>query len=138
METRVEETIKKHDIGMNCAQAVACTYCDLFGVDEETMFRTTEAMGLGMGGMEGTCGAVSGACAIIGLMNSSANLEHPDSKAATYKISKRLTSAFKEQNGSLICRELKGVDTGKVLRSCPDCIRDAAEMLEDILAENGK
>ena len=29
MQTRVEETIKRHDIGYNCAQAVACAYSDL-------------------------------------------------------------------------------------------------------------
>ena len=31
MESRVKETIVRHDKGYNCAQAVACTYCDLFG-----------------------------------------------------------------------------------------------------------
>ena len=42
METRVEETIKRHKKGYNCAQAVACTYCDLVGIDEQTMFRLTD------------------------------------------------------------------------------------------------
>ena len=51
MKTRVEETIKRHDKGYNCAQAVACTYCDLVGMDEETMFKLTEGFGAGMGGM---------------------------------------------------------------------------------------
>ncbi len=54
MKTRVEETIAKHSKGYNCAQAVACTYCDLVGLDEETMFKITEALGAGMGNMEGT------------------------------------------------------------------------------------
>ena len=57
MDTRVEKTIERHKKGYNCAQAVACTYCDLVGVDEETMFKMTEALGLGMGCMDGTCGA---------------------------------------------------------------------------------
>ena len=57
METRVEIAAKKHKKGYNCAQAVACTYCDLVGVDEEMMFKAVEALGLGMGCMEGTCGA---------------------------------------------------------------------------------
>lgn len=61
MDTRVEKTIERHKKGYNCAQAVACTYCDLVGVDEETMFKMTEALGLGMGCMDGTCGAVAGA-----------------------------------------------------------------------------
>lgn len=133
MKTRVEETIAKHDKGFNCAQAVACTYCDLVGVDEETMFRMTEALGLGMGGMQGTCGAVSGACVLAGMKRSTGNLDTPNSKAESYKLSREITQKFLEKNGSLTCKDLKGVETGKVLRSCPDCIRDAAAIAEQVL-----
>lgn len=135
METRVQETIKKHDKGYNCAQAVACTYCDLVGVDEETMFKVTEGFGAGMGNMEGVCGAVSGACALAGMKNSTGNMEKPDSKGRTYQLSKAIQEEFKARNASVICRELKGVGTGKVLRSCPDCIMDAARIAEKILFE---
>lgn len=133
MKTRVEETIKRHDIGYNCAQAVACTYCDLAGVDEEMMFRITEAFGAGMGGMEGTCGAVSGAVALAGMKASTGNLEKPNSKKDSYKLSKEILKQFKEQNGSVICKELKGVGTGTPLRSCQDCIKDAAAIAERVL-----
>ena len=133
MKTRVEETICRHDKGYNCAQAVACTYCDLVGVDEETMFKMTEALGLGMGGMEGTCGAITGACVLAGMKNSTGNLEKPNSKGASYKLSRQIVEEFKNQNGATQCRELKGVDTGKVLRACPDCIRDAARIAESVL-----
>ena len=135
MKTRVEETIKRHDKGYNCAQAVACTYCDLVGMDEETMFKLTEGFGAGMGGMEGTCGAVSGACALAGMKRSSGNLDAPDSKAKTYGLSREIVNEFKEQNGSVVCKELKGIGTGKVLRSCPDCIQDAARFAEKVLFE---
>ena len=133
MNTRVEETVKRHDIGYNCAQAVACTYCDLVGVDEELMFRLTEALGAGMGGLEGTCGALSGACVLAGMKASTGNLEKPNSKAASYKLSKEILNLFKEQNGSVVCKEIKGVGTGKVLRSCNDCIKDAAAIAEQVL-----
>ena len=133
MKTRVEETIGRHDKGYNCAQAVACTYCDLVGVDEETMFKLTEALGLGMGGMEGTCGAITGACVLAGMKNSTGKLEKPNSKGASYKLSRQIVEEFKNQNGATQCRELKGVDTGKVLRACPDCIRDAARIAESVL-----
>ncbi|MBQ4529889.1 MAG: C_GCAxxG_C_C family protein [Lachnospiraceae bacterium] len=135
MKTRVEETIMRHDKGYNCAQAVACTYCDLVGVDEETMFKMTEALGLGMGGMEGTCGAVTGACVLAGMKRSSGNLEHPDSKAESYKLSKEIVKRFEIQNQSVVCKALKGVETGKVLRSCADCIKDAAAIAEQVLFE---
>lgn len=133
MKTRIDETIKKHDKGYNCAQAVACTYADLVGLDEETLFKLTEALGAGMGNMEGTCGAVSGACVLAGLKNSTGNLELPNSKGQTYKLSRAILDKFKSKNGSVICKELKGVETGKVLRPCAECIKDAAKIAENLL-----
>ena len=94
MDTRVEKTIERHKKGYNCAQAVACTYCDLVGVDEETMFKMTEALGLGMGCMDGTCGAVAGACILAGMKRSTGNLEKPDSKAESYKLSRAILCGF--------------------------------------------
>ena len=126
MDTRVEKTIERHKKGYNCAQAVACTYCDLVGVDEETMFKMTEALGLGMGCMDGTCGAVAGACILAGMKRSTGNLEKPDSKAESYKLSRAILGGFEKANGTAICKELKGIETGKVIKSCDDCIKEAA------------
>lgn len=57
--TKQEKAIELHDRGCNCAQAVACAFAEEIGVPEETLFAAAEGFGLGMGGMEGTCGAVS-------------------------------------------------------------------------------
>lgn len=133
MQSRIDKCTEKHQAGYNCAQAVACVYADLVGMDEETMFKVTECLGLGQGAMLGTCGAVAGACVLAGMKNSCGDLQNPNSKGATYKLGKEITETFKAQNGSIICKEIKGVETGKVLRSCPDCIRDAAALAEKIL-----
>lgn len=138
MESRVEKATMRHQKGYNCAQAVACTYCDLVDVDEEMMFKAVEALGLGMGCMEGTCGAVSGACVLAGFKNSAANLDNPNSKGATYKLSKEIITKFTELNKSTICKDLKGVETGIVLRKCPDCIKDAARITEEVLFRESK
>ena len=130
METRVEKTIERHNKGYNCAQAVACTYCDLVGMDEESMFKATEALGLGMGGMEGTCGALTGACVIAGMKNSCGNLDNPISKGETYQYSRQILKKFLDQNKATRCKDLKGVETGVVLRGCQDCIRDAVRYIE--------
>lgn len=74
MSTKAEQAIAFHDKGYNCAQAVACSFCKEFGVDEEEMFRIAEGFGLGMGMME-VCGALSGMMMIIGLQNSVGNLD---------------------------------------------------------------
>ncbi|MGN0286857.1 MAG: C-GCAxxG-C-C family protein [Atopobiaceae bacterium] len=133
METRVELADQRHRRGFNCAQAVVCTYADLVGVDEITMFRACEGLGLGMGGMEATCGALTGACVLAGLKNSTGDLEHPNSKGSTYKISRQLVQRFQEQTGALECHTLKGRETGVVLCPCPQCIRIACQLVEELV-----
>lgn len=105
----------------NCAQAVALGFADMTDLPAETLERCTAGYGLGMGNMEGTCGALTGACMICGLLSADRN------EARKRMIS--IMKAFKERNGATTCRELKGVDTGRVLRECPDCVADAAEFL---------
>lgn len=114
METRVDKVAEKHKSGYNCAQAVACAYCD-------------------RNGMEGTCGAVTAACVIAGAKNSTVEMGGPGSKGATYKISKEIVRRFKEESGSVICKELKGVETGTPAKACPDCVKDAARILEEVV-----
>ena len=131
--SRKEKAIENHNKGYNCAQSVACAFCDIAGADEKEVFKSTEGFGLGMGCMEATCGAITGAATILGMMNSTGNLEKPDSKARTYKLSRELVQTFKNKNQSIVCKDLKGIENDKVLRSCQGCIEDAAEILEDIL-----
>lgn len=133
MSKRQDLAIELHDRKFNCAQAVACSFCKELGVDETTLFKAGEGFGLGMGGMQCTCGAVSGAVMAAGFKNSDGNTQSPSTKANTYQLSKKIAKRFEAQNGSLICGELKGVTTGTVLRSCPDCIRDAVAIAQDVL-----
>jgi C_GCAxxG_C_C family probable redox protein len=133
MESRISDCAALHEKGYNCAQAIACAYADLVGADKQTLFAATEGLGLGMGGMEGTCGALNGACVICGLAKSGADLENPTTKGATYKVSRELVSRFNEVCGATRCRDLKGVDTGEVLCSCPKCIENAARILEEVV-----
>lgn len=134
MESRIAQADELHKRGFNCAQAVACTYCDLVGVSQTEAFRAMEAFGLGMGGMQGTCGALSGAVYLAGLKYSCANLDEPTSKGATYKISRQILERFQQMNSSTLCYELKGVGTEHgVLRACPGCIEDACKIVEELL-----
>lgn len=129
MESRIEKAKALHGLGYNCAQAVACTYADVMGLDEETIFRMMEAQGLGMGGMNGICGAVTGAVTVLGYCNSRGP-QDTTTKKETYRLASELEAAFQIKNGSLICKELKGVDTKVVLRPCTGCIEDACRFLE--------
>ena len=124
--------MKNHKKGYNCAQAVVCAYCDVFGVDEEEAFKMSEAFGFGMGTM-GTCGAVSAMTILAGMKNSDGNLEKPGTKKQSYRLSKDMINSFVDQNKSVSCSELKGVGSGEPLRSCDGCIEDAARIVEEIL-----
>ena len=138
MSTKAEYAISLHDKGYNCAQAVACTFCEELGVKEEDVFRISEGLGLGRGMME-MCGALSGMMMVIGMANSVGNLEKgAPTKGSTYKQVKEEVMKFKEKHGAYLCRELKGVETGKMLCSCPQCIMDAVELTEAYLKEHQK
>lgn len=132
MESRVQKAIDLHHKGYNCAQAVVCAYCDLFGLDEETAYRASEAFGFGMGQME-VCGALAGACMLAGLKNSGGlrRLEKPRRKPISWIVN--WLRHFREKNQSVLCRELKGVESGKVLRPCDGCVEDGARLVETYL-----
>ncbi len=126
MKSRIQEAVNRKLSGQyNCSQAVACTYADLTPLDEVLVARATSAFGTGMGSMDGTCGALIGAGVIIGLIDGD--------RVKARATMKEVINRFKQKNGSTVCRDLKGVDTGVCLRSCNDCVADAAELLEEIL-----
>ena len=81
--------------------------------------------GLGMGTMEATCGALCGAQLVQGL----AKFEGKNLR----EKAKELYKAFAEECGGSLCKELKGIGTGKVICSCDDCVRNAVALLEERL-----
>ena len=134
MSDRITLADELHRKGFSCAQSVAVACADMVDVPEEILFKATEGFGAGMGTMDGVCGALTGGLLIAGLKNSTANFAAPKSKASTMKISKAMLTSFREKCGAIICRDLKGVDTGKMICSCPDCIKHGVEVVEEELA----
>lgn len=130
MGKRAEEAVKKHSSGYNCAQAVACTFADVMGMDEQDVFRLSEGFGFGMGASE-TCGAVCAMLMVASSVSSDGNMDAPATKQKTYKLMRELQDAFREKNTSIICRELLGGKGKPKLRSCPGCVEDAAALLEE-------
>ena len=126
MDKKEEAVYRKHN-GFNCAQAVACSFCDKAGIDEETMKHATQAFGVGLGTMEGNCGAISGAAVVIGMINKE--------QRKTFGEIRTIMTEFKNRNTTVTCKELKGLETGKVIRECDDCIRDAVEFLEKAIED---
>ena len=127
---RCEKAVEKKHNGYNCAQAVACSFCKEASMDEDTLKKITQGFGAGLGTMAGTCGAISGAAVVAGLIN--------QDKAGTSQTVRSVMNQFKQQNGTVICKDLKGVETGKVIRSCDDCVRDAVKFLENALKSENR
>lgn len=126
MESRKEIAAEKKRCGShNCTQAVLCTYCDYTDLDEETIKHVGNGFAVGMGNMEGTCGAIVGAGVVLGLATKD--------KAKAVRGMRQLMDKFQQRNGATQCKLLKGVGGGKVLRECPLCVADASEFLEELL-----
>ena len=118
----VELKQRTGDAHYNCCQAVACVFSEEVGVSEETLRKLGAGFGLGMGTMEATCGALCGAQMVLGLMKYNGKPIRNDA-AELYRD-------FAGKCGASICREIKGVGTGKVLCTCDDCVRNAVELIE--------
>ena len=131
---KTEEAVQLQSNGYNCAQAVACVFSEEVDTPKSSLFKATEGFGGGAGTGEGICGALSAAIMIAGLKNSTANLDAPDSKASTMKISRQLMTNFKNRVGSITCKEIKGANPEyKVLCSCPDCVRNGVKLVEEFV-----
>lgn len=112
---------------MNCCQAVLVAFADQLGRSEEELLRLGSGFGSGMGTMEGTCGALVGAIMVSSLLSE---------KGTAMAAFRAIMSRFKELHGATICRDLKGIDTGKVLCSCENCVRNAVRAAGEALAKD--
>ena len=133
--------------GFNCAQAVFSTVAPGFGLDEETAARIATPFGGGMARMGGTCGVVTGAFMALGLARGGARPADKETKEQTYVIALEFVKRFMERNGSITCRDLLGCDIGTregherakqqglFDTVCSKLVRDAVEMLEDMLSK---
>ncbi len=148
--SRVEEAVKTHAEGFSCAQALLAVYGPELGMDRETALKVAGGFGGGMGRLAGTCGAVTGAFMVIGLVHGMTKKGDLQQKERSYEIIRKFAKRFRERNGTLVCRELMGVDVStpegfaeakakNIARTvCPKFVRDAAEILEELLGDNLK
>jgi len=110
---------------MNCCQAVLVAFADRLGKGEDDLLRLGSGFGSGMATMEGTCGALVGAIMVSSLLSAEGEARNN---------SRAIMSRFKELcGGATICRDLKGIETGKVLCSCEDCVRNAVRVAGETL-----
>ena len=98
--------------GANCSQAVLCAFANECGLTEKDAMRIASGFGGGMGRMREICGAVSGMTLVANLLYGNTDPADKAAKDRHYARIQQLAKAFQEQNGSIICRELLGLNNG--------------------------
>lgn len=149
MESRVEKAAELFESGFNCAQSVFAAYADLFGMDTETALKLSCPMGGGMGRMREVCGTVSAMSMLSGLKGGNTDPQNEEAKKAAYELVRKMAADFKEENGTIICRELLGLDGMEASaapsartqqyyasRPCTGFVRSAARIVEKYLTQD--
>ena len=133
--------------GYNCAQAVAVAFCDVTGLTPEVAAQSVSAFGGGMGRMREVCGAVSGMLAVTSILYGYHTPGDDTVKMELYALVQQLAGKFREEIGSIICREIldnppsdpaPSPRTAQYYaeRPCARLVYLAAKILDDYIAEH--
>lgn len=147
-ETTVDHVSKAKELfleGFNCAQAVAGAFCEELSLSLDDVMKLSSSFGGGMGRMREVCGACSGMFMVAGKLYGYDTPETGEPKAVHYERIREMAEKFREDNGSIICREILGSEatiggapsqrTEKFYteRPCVRCVCSAAAILEEYM-----
>lgn len=148
MMTHAEKARNYFLEGYNCAQSVFLAFTDLTGIDEKTALLISSSFGGGMGRLREVCGAVSGMFMAAGILYGYTDPKSKTEKMEHYKRIQELASAFRERNGSIVCRDILGkiADDKSFIpadrtaeyyktRPCAKMVEDASEILDRYIEE---
>lgn len=122
-EERIQRSVAYHGQGYNCSQSVLLACGDLTGLEETAAARLACCFGSGMQCGE-VCGAVTG-----GLMAIGACMPHEsalENKPLVGPAARELEAAFREEFGSLLCREILAQNGKRICDQCISCSAAAA------------
>ncbi len=132
----------------NCAQSVISAFVDDLKLPGETMMQLASGFGAGMGGMQKTCGAVTGAFMVLGLHNGSLYPDNHSRKEKTAEMIRDFSQRFSGKHGSLECRSLLNIDistepgyqyaTDNKLfeKVCEHCVTHAVSIIEELIHQS--
>jgi C_GCAxxG_C_C family probable redox protein len=143
--TKVEEAKECFSGNCNCCQSIIMTYGPQFGLEKELGIRLGTGFAGGLARHGEVCGAVSGAIIIIGLAHGMKDENDIEARDKTYELVNEFIKRFLEKNCFLTCRKLLGCDLrtpeGRAFAKdqglfdtlCPNFVKEAAEILEDLI-----
>lgn len=95
--------------GYNCCQSVVLAFSDVVDADKNTLAVLTSGLGAGMGRMREVCGCVTGMSILAGFMSPADDPTIKTDRTANYALVKELADVYREENGSIVCKELLGL-----------------------------
>jgi C_GCAxxG_C_C family probable redox protein len=93
--------------GLSCSQAIFSAFAARLGLSDEAALKIASPFGGGIARQGEVCGALTGALMVLGLQRGNIT---PDGKDETYRIAEEFVKRFREQHGSILCRDLIGYD----------------------------
>jgi len=124
--------------GWNCSEAVFLAVCRQAG-QTDCPVRLMTGLGNGLGGSEGTCGALTAAVVALGLQYGRRNPDEA-AKQLAYAKAGELYAAFCDCFGATQCCDLcLAKDKAERKRICTPIVGKAAQLAAEILSEaNGR
>jgi C_GCAxxG_C_C family probable redox protein len=128
-----------------CSAAVFSAFSEELGLDPDTAKKIACGFGAGLSKTGNACGAVSGAIMVIGLKYGKCVEGDDAATEKTRELTRRFIAEFKKKNGSINCTDLLGFNlsvpeeyaeagaSGIFIEKCPLLVRDAADIVENIL-----
>ena len=132
----------------NCAQAVLAAFSDVTGLEPDLAKKLSSGFGGGVGRLREVCGAVSGMIMAADLLYGYTDPGENDIyKKDHYQLVQDLCARFREETGSIICRELLDNPPSDpaptprtaeyyATRPCTRMVMVAAKVLDDYIAEH--
>lgn len=128
--------------GYNCAQSVVLSFADDLRFSKELALKMAAGFGGGMGKQQGTCGAVTGAIMVLGLLKGEQVNNNDELKSQAYGSVKELIREFVSEFKSTNCKDLIGCDLNtaegaaqfkeqKVMETvCAGCVKKAVQIVD--------
>jgi len=104
--SKADLAAKLFNDGCNCAQAVLAASAPDLGIEHNQALRLGSSFGGGMGRLREVCGAMTGLFMAVGELYGYTDLNDKEAKSRHYQLIQDLAARFREQYGSIICRDL--------------------------------
>ncbi len=131
--------------GLNCAQSVLYSFKEDVNISDSELLKLSAGFGGGMGKLQRTCGAVTGAFMVLALTDKFLIASDQTSRESTNDLIRNFDAEFVKIHKTTQCRELLGVDfltedgvkkfedLNLKKKVCKKCIHDSVTILETLI-----